>query len=196
MTHHKDHSHADDAPIRLAKRGNLALGVLNVAVGLLTSSSAAFADGAHKVTDAYAHDDHISTAEAERYGANPEVVSRSRKRAALLIGAGALIAGGYSLYEFTSSEPESSVNWFAAASEIGSIGLTTAVAYKFSKIDKTVAGQAHSQSHNLVDLKLSVVSLGGIMADPFWAHADSAAGMLVSAASLSLGVRLYRDKIQ
>jgi divalent metal cation (Fe/Co/Zn/Cd) transporter len=195
MTHTHDHIHADDAPIRLAKHGNLILGAIGLAVGFFSGSGAAFADGAHKVTDALAHDDHIATAEAERHADGSQNEIKFRKRAAILIGAGALLAGGYSVHEFVNSEPEYTINGIAAASELGSICLAGTVAYKFSRQNKKLAGQVHSQRHNLVDLGLSTVSLAGIVATPAWQYADSVAGISVSAASLMLGVQLYRDKI-
>lgn len=194
MSENCDHNHADDAPMRFAERGNLYLGLTGVAVGLFTGSNAALADGIHNVADSRAHKAHRDTAEAERHDLGAKNVTKARKRAGVLIGAGALLVGGYSAYEIAQGSPDSSLNVPAVAIEAGSIALNGVVAYKFSKQQKTLQGQTHSHRHNLVDLATSSVAMVGILANPVLPHADSAAGIFVSVVTGSLGVQIYKGK--
>lgn len=98
--HNCDHVHPEDAPMRFAKYGNFVVGSAGLAVGAFTGSSAVLADAVHNFSDAFAHNGHIDATEVERHGGSADKLAKTRKRAALLFGGGAVVVGAYSGIQF------------------------------------------------------------------------------------------------
>jgi divalent metal cation (Fe/Co/Zn/Cd) transporter len=192
--HNCDHIHPEDAPMRFAKYGNFVVGSAGLAVGAFTGSSAVLADAVHNFSDAFAHNGHIDATEVERHHGGTEKLSKTRKRAALLFGGGAVVVGAYSGIQLFNAEPGEGVNKAAVIMELASVGLNGTVAYRFSKQKDRLQGQDDSHSHNAADFVGSVIALAGVSAVGFneaLYKADSIAGLAVSGITITVAARQY-----
>jgi divalent metal cation (Fe/Co/Zn/Cd) transporter len=185
--------------LRITTASNVAYGVLQIATGMLTGSSAALSDGVHNAVDVFSHGAHTATHVKEQDLAdehselNERKVQRRRKLAALAITAGALIAGGQAVDHFVNRESEP-LNQIALYVELGGLALNGALAGAVWLNNDKSRAAVDSFKHDAADTAISVVAVTSIYANQFIAGADAVGGMVGAAASLWVAKEVWQDK--
>jgi divalent metal cation (Fe/Co/Zn/Cd) transporter len=193
------HSHDnEDAAVKLAKTGNLALGVVGGVVGLAVGSEALVADSVHNIGDFYAHHEHHRTVQSERNCEDAEHQAKSRKKAAIVIGALAVAVSVYSAHEFYSElyeHGECSLNTIALCTEMASVALNGLVFYKNRRISHKLAGHNHSDKHNTIDLLGSSAAAAGIALNPLLPGIEGIVGIGIGLVTLNFSKNLYTGRV-
>lgn len=175
--------------LRITTASNVAYGVLQIATGVITGSSAALSDGVHNAVDVFSHGAHTATHVKEQDLAddysdlNERKVQRRRKAAAIAIAARALLAGGQAVDHYVNREAEP-LNEIALYVELGGLAMNGALAGAVWLNNDKSRAAVDSLKHDIADTAISVVAVTSIALNPLLPGADAVGGMVGAAASL------------
>ncbi len=178
--------------MRTASWFNFTYGMIELAVGASTGSSAAASNGVHSIVDAGGHAAHTATDKAE---SEPEVrlhkVLKRRRIAAGAIAVSALLTG-YNSVDSIIKHQEEPLNQEALAVELGSAAFNLALLAALRRRKSGTLAYNDTHRHISTDLGISVATVTAIAVNPMVPFADGLGGLIASGASGYLAYRTAR----
>ena len=184
--------------LKTATVANIAWGSVSIAVGALSGSSAAFADGIHSASDGFSHAMHTSTHKAEEAHSHDETINTKKRiktrryLAATAIGIGALVAG-VEAYDHYINREAAELNHPALVVELGAVAVNGSLLTMVKRRNDGSVAYADSVRHHAVDTAVSSVAATSILLNPVITGADSFGGFVAAGASAVLAYRIATD---
>ncbi|HPR10580.1 MAG TPA: hypothetical protein PLJ04_03290 [Candidatus Saccharibacteria bacterium] len=179
--------------MRIATGLNFSYGIVEATVGLMSGSSAAFANGWHNFLDSISHGAHTSTHKKELSDEYVhKKVMRRRRLAATAIAAGAIMTGANAARSIANPE-EAPLNVKALSAELGAVAINAGLIYSIKRRRDDTLAYKDAERHFFVDGSMATVTSFAIAVTPYFHYADGIGGMIATSASGWLAYKTYLD---